>query len=95
MKVRDENRQLTVRHIEADPEFLRVKVTAYKSESPQLGLYRMEIEVPPDAPSCARMGERMGEIRLQTDHPRLPNLQLKVELAVLSGEQERPSLAAR
>jgi hypothetical protein len=85
MKVNDPCPTLTVRRIETEPDFLRVAVHAYSGEAASVGLYRIEVEIPPAAPAGSFMGDGAGVIRLRTDHPRLPLIECKVEFAKLSG----------
>jgi hypothetical protein len=44
--------------------------------------------VPADAPSCAFTGAHLGVVRLHTDHPRLPVVELWVDFCVV-GESEK------
>jgi hypothetical protein len=83
MKVRDEHQELTVRGVRSIPEFLRVRVAPLKPDSAELGLYRIDIEVPRGAPTCNYMGPRKGEIQIETDHPMLPLLTLRVDFSVI------------
>ncbi len=82
--LRDEPRRMAVRRIESRPEFLRVHVVPLGSEESKAGVYRIDVEVPPDAPASNFMGANRGEIVIVTDHPTMPRLRLGVELAVLS-----------
>ena len=52
MKVNDDRPTLVVKRIEAEPSFLRVKVVRLASRSAKVGVYRIEVEVPADAPAC-------------------------------------------
>ena len=83
IKIRDEHRGLAVQRIETKPDFLRVRCSPHGPEAAKIGLYRIEIEVPRDAPEGSFMGGNSGEIRVETDHPQLPVLSLKVEFAVV------------
>ena len=52
LKLRDPQRALPVKHMEARPPFLRVWVEPYQvDESKELGLFYLHIEVPKDAPT--------------------------------------------
>jgi hypothetical protein len=83
LKVRDEHREVVVEHVQTEPEFLRARMVPCSPETTKLGLYRIEVEIPPDAPACNFMGERKAVIRIQTDHPHLRELKLSVEFAVI------------
>jgi hypothetical protein len=82
MKVNDERKTLRVSQIEAKPDFLQVHVAPLDSES-KTGVYRVQVELA-DAPPCSFLGTGAGTIRLKTDHPRLPVVEVKVELVVIS-----------
>ena len=80
--MRDDHRELVVRQIETQPEVLQVRVTPYNPETKALGLYRIDVEVPADAPSGDFMGARRGHIRIATDHPERSILDFDVMFAV-------------
>ncbi len=84
MKINDPRRRLVVERIETEPAFLKARLVPYASGSKDIGLYRIEVEVPADAPSCEFLGEHRGWIRLWTDHPRLPTIELRIDFAVAS-----------
>ncbi len=81
LKVNDDCKSLTVNEIETNPKFLHVRL-APTGGAPQYGLYRFEVEMA-NAPQCNFLGTA-GFIRLKTDHPRLPVVNLRVEMAVAS-----------
>ncbi len=85
MKVSDPHPVLAVRRVETEPEFLHVGVHAYPGSAASVGLYRIEVEIPCQAPACNCMGDRAGVIRLRTDHPRLPLIEWKVDFAKVAG----------
>lgn len=81
VKVRDEQDELKVRQIETQPSFIDVRLTRNPAAA---GLYLLDVEVPPDAPTCTHLldEEGLGEITLQYDHPRISRTQLKLRFAV-------------
>jgi hypothetical protein len=85
MNVNDQDKSLSVEHIETEPEFMRVQVFPLASEPAKVGLYRIEVEIPGNARPCDYMGVHAGVIRIKTDHPRLPVIGLKVSFAVVGG----------
>jgi hypothetical protein len=95
MKVRDDRHSLGIHRIETEPAFLRAHVTPYAGGSEKIGLYRIEVEIPPGAPSCAFMGDCAGTVRIRTDHPKLPVIELKVEFAVVGGAKPLRHVATR
>jgi hypothetical protein len=82
MKVRDDHRRLLIERVETDPEFLQVEVVPLDSGNEDLGLYRIDVEIPPDAP-IGDFISHPGEFRIVSDHPKLPVLALKVAFAVV------------
>jgi hypothetical protein len=92
MKVNDQRHRLAA-HIETEPAFLQARLTPYASGPKNIGLYRLEVEIPGDAPSCAHTGEHRGVVRLRTDHPRLPVIELQVDF-VLAAEGGGPGHVA-
>jgi len=93
LRVRGDHREIQVRKIEATPSFLKVSVAAQSPELAKKGIYTIAIDVPPDAPPCNHLSEdTMGEIRVLTDHPEMPEIvRLKVAFAVTSGRLPRGS----
>jgi len=83
IRVLDDNPTLHVRRISVSPDFLNVSVEPYTDEASAPGLYRLRLEIPPDAPAVAMLGVHLGEIEIETDHPKLPILKLNVSLAVV------------
>lgn len=84
LKVRDELPDLVIRRIETKPEFLRVRVEPLTPDSARVGLYRIDVEVPADAPPCVYQGTSLGEIRIVTERPKQAEVRLKVAFAVAS-----------
>ncbi len=85
MKVRDLCPLLVVRRVETEPAFLRVRVNACQGHGPGIGLYRVEVEVPREAPPGNFMADRAAIVRLWTDHPRLPLIEWKVDFVKVGG----------
>jgi hypothetical protein len=78
LTVRDK-RRLTIEEIESDPEFLQVRVDPVAEKG---GSYRISVWVPPDAPPSNFSSDQKAEVRIRTDHPRLPLVKFQVEFAV-------------
>ena len=95
MKVSDQRRRLTAERIETEPAFLHARLTPYAAGSRDVGLYRLEVEIPGDAPSCAYTGEHRGVVRLRTDHPRLRTIELQVDFVLAAGGGSPGNVAAR
>ena len=89
MKLRDEQRDLPVRSVTCTPEFLSVRVEPYSGQSRgDLGLYDLHVEVPKDAPPFHLPPHEYGSIRIEFDHPRVPVLELPVDLNVMPCEKQ-------
>jgi hypothetical protein len=88
MKLRDEQRELPVRSLTCSPEFLSARVEPYSGQSRgDLGLYHLHVEVPQDAPPFHLPPYEYGSIRIEFDHPRVPVLELPVDLNVMPCEE--------
>ncbi|MDZ7620356.1 MAG: DUF1573 domain-containing protein [Patescibacteria group bacterium] len=83
LRVGIEPRELAIRDITVEPEFVQVRIVPLKPDAPHLGLYRVEVEVPDDSPMCNYLGVEAGRIRVETDHPRMPEMTLGIEFAVV------------
>ncbi len=95
MKVNDPRRSLSIKRIESEPEFLRVQVFPLAGESANVGLYRIEVQIPGSARACDYMGAHAAVIRIKTDHPRLPEIDLKVSFAVVESKIHALRIAGR
>ena len=83
LKMRDEQRELPVRSIETLPKSLQVRLEPYKTDRPNdAGLYYLYVELPKDAPTFRLPPNRRGHVRIEFDHPRVPVLELPVDLIV-------------
>ncbi len=83
LKVRDPDVDLTVRHLSTTPGFLQARVERHESDSDrQLGLYYLYVEVPSDAPPFRLPPDRMAQLTIEFDHPRIDSLKLPVDLII-------------
>ncbi len=82
VKVRDEHRSLRVLQIQADPDFLKAELKPLSGSAVKYGLYAVPIRVPPGAPPGSYVGPSEGTIRIATDHPHVPVLEIKVAFIV-------------
>ena len=84
IKVRDDDPSLPIRSIEAEPSYLKVAVQPHQeADLATPGLYDLIMEVPADAPVGQYMGNPLGNLRISTGHPRVPEINLRVMLAVV------------
>lgn len=83
MHVRQEPRALSVRETETSPAFVQARVAPFDRGLAKIGLYHIEVEIPAGSPPCNYMGKQAGTIRLKTDHPKVPVIELKIEFAVV------------
>ena len=84
LKLNDDRRQLSVRRIETEPAFLRASLAPYRAEADRAGFYRIDLELPADSPSSAFTAPHRGWVRLRTDHPRLPLIEVKVDFCIVA-----------
>ena len=83
LKVRDPDVDLTIRHLSTTPGFLQVRIERHESDSDrQLGLYYLYVEVPNDAPPFRLPPDRMAQLTIEFDHPRIGTLNLPVDLII-------------
>ncbi len=83
LKVRDPQTELKVLALEAQPEFLDVQLTPYRTESQASGLYHLDVRIPADVAPSDYRGTRKGRIALRVDHPRIDDLEIPVSFAVI------------
>ncbi|HBO46426.1 MAG TPA: hypothetical protein DD670_21355 [Planctomycetaceae bacterium] len=83
MKVHDRHRDLSVKQIESHPEYLRIKVSPLSAEVGARGLYRIDVDVPAEAPVANYTQADPAWFRIVTDHPNVPEVRVPVEFAVL------------
>ncbi|MGI8977904.1 MAG: DUF1573 domain-containing protein [Pirellulaceae bacterium] len=83
IKLRDEDLSLPIQSIEAEPSYLKIAVEPHQeADLATPGLYDLIIEVPADAPVGQYMGNPHGSLRISTGHPRVPEIKLKLLMAV-------------
>jgi hypothetical protein len=87
VKVRDENTELNITGVTIEPDFLKATLTPAKSATK--GLYDLVVELPEDAPPSNHRGDAMGKIRFAFDHPRIDDLNLRVDFSIRPVEQPR------
>ena len=95
LKVKDDRRDITVERIETQPPFLQVKVQPQSVGSKSIGLYRIEVEIPSNAPPCEYTGVDRGVVRVKTNHPRFPTIEFRVDFVLTAKNQRTSPLAAR
>jgi hypothetical protein len=84
LKVRDTDVDLKVRDCETTPDFLQVRIEPHITQSERkLGLYNLYIEVPADAPPFRLPPDRMAQLKIRFDHPRIDSLELPVDLIIM------------
>jgi len=95
LKVKDAQRDLKVEGIESKPPFVKVNVQPQSASSKSIGLYRIGVEIPCDAPACEYTGGDRGIVRVKTNHPRFPTIEFRVDFVVTARSQQIAPLAAR
>jgi hypothetical protein len=79
-KVRDLEPELPAPQAEIYPKFLAATFVPHGSEQ---GLYDLTIELPKDAPAGQYFSNPIGRLRIETGHPRIGTVELKVMFAVI------------
>ncbi len=95
LKVKDSQRDISVQDIEAKPEFLKVKMQPQSVGAKSIGLYRIEVEIPCDAPVCEHTGADRGIVRVKTNHPRFSTIEFRVDFVVTAKNRQSTPLASR
>lgn len=83
VKIRDEHRALKVIKVETEPDFLHGELRPLGPSALKYGLYAVEIQVPPGSPPGSYVGSSQGRIRITTDHPHVPHLEIGVGFIVV------------
>ncbi len=91
LKVRDPDPVLKVSQIAVVPDFVRATLKPHADAAQHPDRYELHVEIPRDAPPCVHLNPRFGEVRLQFEHPRVRELRLRLDFAVLGTQ----STAAR
>lgn len=81
LKIRDAQHSLPVTRVTTTPDFLDVRVIPAEASEGK-GLMYLELAIPPGAPRCDYLGMRPASIRIEFDHPRIPDLELTASFAV-------------
>ncbi len=82
--LRDADEPIEIQQVESGPEWLHVSVSPEPAERDGEQLYRVDIEIPDDAPVCNYLGDFACPVRIVSNHPRVPVIEFRVEFAVLS-----------
>ncbi|MCL6613030.1 MAG: hypothetical protein K6U03_00170 [Firmicutes bacterium] len=81
LKVRDPQHELPDAKVAVFPEFLQAKLRP--SSSGAAGLYELTLTLPEDAPVCQYRSQPIGQLRIDTGHPRIGVVELPVSFAVV------------
>jgi hypothetical protein len=82
VKVRDPQPEISLRKVVAEPSFVGASLQPVTGVRSATGLYQLDISIPPNTTPCRFQGDRAGTLRLLFDHPRIPDLALRVDFAV-------------
>lgn len=85
LRVRDDEPQPPSK-ISVVPDFVESKVTPMVDSAgvAKPGLYKLELEIPSDAPPGRYQGFQQGQVTLNFDHPRIEPLTIKLSFAIKS-----------
>ena len=81
IKVNDNEPNLVVTNITAEPSFIGARLEPY-SEAGNPGLYRLHVHIPPSDRPAAYRGEKQGKLTISFDHPRISKLDLGIDFIV-------------
>ena len=79
-RLRDRDQDLPGAKIETFPEFLQARLEPVASKR---GFYHLTVELPEGVPAGQYHNDRTGRIRIDTGHPRIGVVELKVTFAVI------------
>ena len=77
----DTAKELKVQSIESEPKFIQVKFSPAGKGGK--GVYLLHMTVPEDAPTGSFSGPNMGRLLIRFDHPRVQQLELKLQGSVV------------
>jgi len=69
--------------IVCEPSFIRCTATPMLAGGKNVGVFRVTVEIPAEAPECIYQSPECATIRLITNHPEKPELKFLVEFTVL------------
>lgn len=81
LKVRDAQHELPSAKVTVSPEFLRATLAPCSSGG--TGLYELTLTLPNDSPACQYRSQPIGQLRIDTGHPRIGVVELPVVFAVV------------
>jgi hypothetical protein len=84
VKVYDPEPHLEVQRVQVLPDFLQVRLVPHADEQESKGIYRLEIDVPPGTLPARFQASNAGVLKLDFDHPRIPDLMLRLDFAIAS-----------
>ena len=82
VKVRDADPAIEAARLIVKPEWLKAELTRHPADAGR-GLYDLTVELPSAAPPCQYLGNPLGQLRIDTGHPRIGVVELGVTFAVL------------
>ncbi|HEY2411371.1 MAG TPA: DUF1573 domain-containing protein [Pirellulaceae bacterium] len=80
-KVRDTDLVISQPDVQVFPEFLKAEFRRHEGEAK--GLYELILELPSDLPPCQYNSDPVGRVKIDTHHPRIGEIQLLVQFAVV------------
>lgn len=80
VKVRDREATLANAKVTISPEFLVTDMQPHPGKS---GLYDLTIDIPDDVQACQYNSTPIGRLKIETGHPRLDDVELKMSFAIV------------
>ena len=82
VKVRDSDPAIDTAKLVVKPEWLKARLTRHPGDAGR-GLYDLTVELPKDTPPCQYLGNPLGQLQIDSGHPRIGVVELGVTFAVL------------
>lgn len=79
VRVRDEETEMPVKKITVEPSYVEITLEPYRQTNSER-LYRLNVTVPPGKLKGAFIGPTAGMFRIDFDHPRIPALEMQLEM---------------
>jgi len=80
VKVRDREATLTNAKVTVSPQFMVATIQPHPGKS---GLYDLMIDIPDDVQPCQYNSTPIGRLKIETGHPRLDDVELKMSFAIV------------
>lgn len=88
LQVRDEIKDIQLERIVATPDYIDATLTPFQQRGmTKEGMYYLDIEIPPGEWIGNHIGKDAAKVTLEIGHPRIDDLELDVEFAILQADR--------